>query len=100
ARQRARKAVGVPAAAAREAEGPPLLWGPRAAVPQLLRQGKPAGGRDRREPAAPARDALRQRARAARLRRIAASGPPADPPRPLDDQRAPGERTVVPGAAG
>src|SRR6266566_1490482 len=58
ARPRPREAVRVPAAAAREAEGPPLLWRAREAVPQLLRQGEPPAGRHRREPAQAARDAL------------------------------------------
>ena len=39
ARPRAHQAVGVPAPAAREAEGAPLLRHPREAVPQLLREG-------------------------------------------------------------
>ena len=57
ARPRALAPVGVPRAAAREAEGAPLLRRAREAVPQLLRQGQPPGRRHRREPAAPARDA-------------------------------------------
>src|SRR5919112_6802106 len=71
-RSRPPEAVRVPPPAAREAEGPPLLRRPREAVPQLLRKGQPSAGRDRREPAAPARDAVRQRARATGLRRLAA----------------------------
>ena len=43
------------AAAAREAEDPPLLPGAGEAVPRLLRQGFAPGRRHRREPAAPAR---------------------------------------------
>ena len=53
-------------------------------------KGFPPGGRHRREPAAPARVAPRQRPRPARLRRLAAPGPPADPPRALDGQRRAG----------
>ena len=41
ARPRPHQAVRVPAAAAREAEGAPLLRRARAAVPHLLRQGQP-----------------------------------------------------------
>ena len=55
-------------------------------------------GHHRREPAADARVPLRQRARPARLRRLAAPGPPADPPRPLDRQRPPGEHPQLPAA--
>ena len=49
------RAVRVPPAAAREAEGAPLLPGAREAIPRLLRQGLPPGRRHRREPAAAAR---------------------------------------------
>ena len=83
ARPRAHAPVRVPAAAAREAEGAPLLPGAGEAVPQLLRQGFAPGGRHRREPAAPAGAPARQRARAPRLRGLAPPGPPADRPRPL-----------------
>ena len=58
------------------------------------------GGRDRREPAAPAGDPPRQRAGAPGLRRLAAPGAPVDPPRPLARQRPPGGHPLVPGAAG
>ena len=44
--------------------------------------------------------ALRQRARAARLRRLAAPGAPDDPPRPLGDQRPAREHPLVPAARG
>ena len=59
---------------AREAEGQALLRRAREAVPDLLREGLAPAGRDRREPAADARVSLRQRARPARLRRLAAPG--------------------------
>ena len=55
-------------------------------------------GNHRREPAADARVPLRQRARAPRLRRVAPSGPPADPPRPLGHQRPPRGHPELPGA--
>ncbi len=42
----------------------------------------------------------RQRARPARLRRLAAPGAPARPPRPLDGQRPPGQHPQLPGAPG
>ena len=98
ARPRPRAPVRVPAPAAREAEGAPLLPGAREAVPQLLRQGQPPAGRHRREPLAPARAPARQRARAARLRRLAPAGPPAGRPRPLRGQRPARQHALVPGA--
>ena len=57
-------------------------------------------GRDRRESSAAARDPLRQRARAPRLRRFAAPGAPDGPPRPLGGQRPPRGHPVVPAACG
>src|SRR5687767_9668066 len=50
ARPRPHQAVAVPAPAAREAEGAPLLRPARKAVPQLLREGRPRLRRVRREP--------------------------------------------------
>ena len=99
ARPRPRARVGVPQPAAREAEGAPLLPAAREAVPLLLREGLAPARRHRREPAAPARAALRQRARAARLRGLAPPGPPADRPRPLADQRPPRRHPQLPGAS-
>src|SRR3954465_2822110 len=87
--------VGVSAAAARETEGPPLLRRPREAVPQLLRQGLGPGRRDRREPAAALGGPLRQRAGAARLRRVAPPGAPDDSSRPLDRERPARGHTLV-----
>src|SRR5579885_1471942 len=78
----------VPAAAAGEAEGPPLLRRPGEAVPRLLREGLSPAGDHRREPARAAGVPLGQRARASRLRGLPAPGAPADPARPLDGQRA------------
>ena len=43
--------------------------------------------------------ALRQRPGAARFRRLAPPGPPADQPRPLDDQRPPRRHPLLPGAS-
>ena len=60
----------------------------------------PPAGHHRREPADAARAPLRQRARAPRLRRLAPPGAPADPPRPLDDQRPPRRHPQLPGARG
>src|SRR6185436_5759594 len=88
-RSRARAPVGVPGAAAREAEGPPLLRRAREAVPQLLRKGEPADGRDRREPLASSGVPLRQRARAARLCRLTPPGASDDPARALVHQWPP-----------
>ena len=62
----------VPAPAAREAEGAPLLRPARAAVPQLLREGREAIGDHRRGAPAYAGDAPRQRGLPPRLRRLAA----------------------------
>ena len=90
ARPRPLAPVRVPRAAAREAEGAALLRRAREAVPQLLRARLAPGGRDGREPAAPARVAPGQRARAPRLRRLAPPGAPADPPRPLGRSTAGG----------
>ena len=56
ARARPHQAVGVPAPAAREAEGAPLLRPAREAVPQLLREGREALGDHGRGAAAHARD--------------------------------------------
>src|SRR5213596_3450343 len=61
ARPRPHQAVRVPVAAAREAEGAPLLRPAREAVPQLLREGVQALRRDGRGAAADARDPPRQR---------------------------------------
>src|SRR3954469_7697976 len=99
ARPRPREAVRIPLAAEGEAEGASLLRRAGEAVPELLRQGQPAGGSHRREPAAPAGVTLRQRAVQARLRGLAAPGSPADPPRTLDDQREARERALLPGPA-
>ena len=100
ARPRPDQAERVPAAAAREAEGAPLLRPARDAVPHLLREGRAADRHHRREPAADARDAARQRRLPARLRRLARAGPPARPPRPLPRQRPPREHPELPGQAG
>ena len=55
-------------------------------------------GHHRREPARAARVPAGQRARAARLRRLAPAGAPAHPPRPLDGQRPAGGHPQLPGA--
>src|SRR5207244_4529597 len=98
ARARAPASVRVPNAAAREAEGAPLLPAPREAVPQLLRPGRPPAGRHGREPAATPRAPARQRPRPARLRRLAPPGAPARGPRPLASQRPPGRHPELSGA--
>src|SRR5439155_13558428 len=54
---RPHQAERVPAAAAREAEGPPVLRAARDAVPHVLREGEQAGRHHRRQPAPDARDA-------------------------------------------
>ena len=90
----------VPAAAAREAEGAPLLRPAREAVPHLLREGDRRDGHHRREPAADARDAARQRRLPARLRGVARAGAPARAARPLPRQRPPREHPELPGQAG
>src|SRR5215211_6341351 len=64
ARPRPPEAVRVPRPAAREAEGAPVLRGPREAVPDVLRQGVPSARHHGREPAAHPRVPLRQRPRA------------------------------------
>src|ERR1700730_17058532 len=90
ARTRAHETERVPAAAAREAEGAPLLRRAGEAVPRLLRKGLTPAGRHRREPAGAARVPPGQRAGTPGLRRIAPPGPTAHPPRPLDGQRPAG----------
>src|SRR5213078_1419293 len=100
ARPRPDQAVGVPAPAAREAEGAPLLRPAREAVPHVLLEGREGLGHHRRGAAADARDAPRQRRLPARLRRLARAGPPARPPRPLPGQRPPREHPELPGQAG
>ena len=67
------RAVGVPGAAAREAEGAPLLRRAGEAVPQLLRQGEPGDGVTGENLLRLLETPLRQRARAARLRRLHAA---------------------------
>ena len=91
ARSRPHQAERVPAAAAREAEGAPLLRPAREAVPEHLREGVARHRRSGREPVAHARDASRQRRLPARLRRLARPGAPARPPRPLSGERPPGQ---------
>src|SRR5436190_178231 len=76
ARPRPHAPVRVPPAAAREAEDPPLLPGARAPVPLLLRQGVAPARRHRREPAAAPGVTSGQRPGPARLRVLAAPGPP------------------------
>ena len=79
----------VPAPAAREAEGSPVLRPAREAVPQHVREGDPRARGAGREPAPDARDASRQRRLPARLRRLSRAGAPARSPRPLPRQRPP-----------
>src|SRR5436190_23669609 len=100
ARPGPRSPVGVPPAAAREAEGPALLPVAREAVPRLLPEGLPPAGRHGREPPAAARAPARQRAGAPRLRRLTSSVPPADRPRALARQRPAGGHPVLPGPPG
>src|ERR1700736_3710205 len=90
ARTRPYETERVPRAAAREAEGPPLLRRAGASVPRLLRKGLPPAWDHRREPARAARVPPGQRPRAAGLRGLPPPGAPADPPRPLDRERAQG----------
>ena len=90
----------VPAPAAREAEGPPHLRRAREAVPQHLRRGRRPEGHHRREPAAHARAAPRQRRVPRRLRREPQPGPPVRAPRPRARERQAGHDPVVPGAQG
>ena len=99
ARPRPHQAVRVPAPAAREAEGAPVLRPAREAVPQLLRQGRRAVGHHRRGAPAHARDAPRQRRLPPRLRRLARAGAPAHPPRPLPGERPAREHPELPGQA-
>src|SRR5947209_17426075 len=87
ARSRADAPERVPGPAAREAEGQALLRRAREAVPDLLPEGLPSARDHRREPPADARVPLRQRARPARLRGVAAAGPAADPAWALDGER-------------
>src|SRR5262249_3814012 len=58
----------VPAPDPGEAEGPPGVRDPRAAVPQLLRGGLPQAWQDRREPAPDPGEPPRQRGLPGRLR--------------------------------
>ena len=76
----------------------PLLRRAREAVPPLLREGLAPARHHGREPPDAARAPLRQRPRPPRLRRLAAPGPTADPPRPLVHQRPPGRHPQLPGA--
>src|SRR4029077_8495618 len=87
-------------AAAREAEGAALLRGAGAPVPRLLREGLAPAGDHGREPARAARVPARQRARAPRLRGLAAAGAPAHPPRPLDVERPPRGHPELSGTPG
>src|SRR5204863_1889266 len=98
ARPRPHQAERVPAAAAREAEGSPLLRAARAAVPRVLREGVPPLRRHGRRAAAHARDAARQRRVPPRLRRVARAGAPTRPPRALPSQRTPSEHSELPGS--
>src|SRR5271165_2960053 len=79
ARTRADETERVPGAAAREAEGAPLLRGAGEAVPRLLREGLAPAGHHGREPARDAGVPAGQRAGAAGLRRLASPVAPADP---------------------
>src|SRR6266545_824267 len=99
ARPRPHQAVRVSLAAAREAEGAPLLRPAREAIPHLLHEGDEGYGRHRREPAADARDAPRQRRLPARLRGFARAGATARPSRALPGQRTPREHPELPGQA-
>src|SRR3954452_10671562 len=94
-----RAPVGVPPAAAREAEGPPLLPVAREAVPRVLPEGVAPAGRHRREPSTAARAPARQRARAPGLCRFPPSVPPADRPRPLARERPASRHPLLPGAS-
>src|SRR5438874_1691829 len=100
ARPRPQQAVRVPAPAAREAEGAPLLRPAREAVPHLLHEGGEGHGRHRRDLAADARDPARQRRLPARLRSLARAGAPARPAWALPGERPPGEHPELPGQAG
>src|ERR1700682_5450498 len=70
ARTRAHETERVPGAAAREAEGAPLLRRAGEAVPRLLRKGVAAVGDHRREPARAARVPAGQRLGASGVRRL------------------------------
>ena len=87
-------------AAAREAEGAPHVRRPRAAVPQLLREGGRVEGRHRRDAAPDARAPSRQRDLPAGLRGEPQPGPAARPPRPHHGERPQGGHPLVPGEAG
>ena len=73
---------------------------PRAPVQALLRDGRAPSRRDRREPAAPARDAPRQRRLPDGLRHQPRPGAPARRPRPLRHQRPRHDDPVAPGRRG
>ena len=90
ARPGAAEVLRVRAPAAREAEAQPHVRRARAAVPPLLRDGRPRQGRHRRDPAAAARAAARQRGLPPRLRDLARRGAAARAARPLPGQRAQG----------
>src|SRR5437899_696287 len=82
-----------------EAAGPSLLRRAGEAVPPLLREGEPPVRHHGPEPAVDAREPVRQRPGAPRLRRVPPAGAPAGPPWPLDGQRPPRRHPVLPGAA-
>src|SRR5580693_4838516 len=84
ARTRPPEAERVSLAAAREAEGAPLLRSAREAVPRLLREGFAPARHHRREPARAAGVPSRQRDGASRLRGLPQAGAPADQARSLD----------------
>ena len=91
-----RQRVRVPAPAAGEAEGPVHLRPVRAAVPQPLRGGQPQGRRHRRDHAALARAAPRQRRLPRRLGGHPPAGPPVRRPRPRARQRQAGRHPELP----
>src|SRR3954469_12304841 len=99
ARPRPDQAERVPPAAAREAEGAPLLRPVGDAVPHLLREGEQAGWHHGRQAAAHARDASRQRRLSPRLRRVTCAGAPARAARSLLRERPPRQHPQLPGQA-
>ena len=86
--------------AAREAEGQAHLRRAREPVPPLLRVGGPPPRRHRRDAAAVARDAPRQRRLPPRLRHLAPAGAAAGAARALPDQRQEGRHPVLRGQDG
>ena len=80
-----------------EAEGPPDLRHPGAAVPRLLRGSGPQARPDRRDHAPAARAPPGQRRLPRGLRQEPRHGPPAGDPRPLHGERQEGRHPVLPG---